>query len=495
MSEVETPSALERLLAGPAGLGTEAARLSRTAPAVDHPASEPAESELRGPEGLGTPPAPRARHGSPGALGARTLGRSAGPTLGAAAGDRLSSLIGELLSSPNRPDATTLPTPPSDLPAPDTPGPTPAAAAAQILVAPPGVVVPPGPPIALTAAGAEPTCPPRTSTARVARAAEADDDEPMPELFCPGAVRDNPALGEIVNEGLVAWAAEVGIYPGALDRLRACEFGRLIMLTHPATDDPDRLLAATKCVVAEWAADDYMVDEVSLGADPNVVGSRLAILYAVVDPAPLPADYAPQLDAYRVGDPIATAFRSAMRHMARYTSVPQMARFQHQMTILFLAWCQEADWHRNGRTPPVWEYLVQRHLNSYLPPMILIDPLAGYELPPSEFYDPRVRRAFTMAGAANVLLNDLYSAGFESDTDFNLPRVIVAEEGCTWRQAIRRTVEIHNELMHSFVAEASALSLVGSPWLRRFFVDTWAWLGGSREWHATTGRYHSQADA
>jgi 2-methylisoborneol synthase len=312
----------------------------------------------------------------------------------------------------------------------------------------------------------------------------------MPELFCPGPVRDNPALGEEVNERLVDWAGQVGIYPGQLDRLRACDFGRLIMLTHPATDDPDRLLAAAKCVVAEWAADDYYVDEVSLGADPAVVGSRLAKLHAVVDPARLPDRYAPGLDSYRRGEPIATAFRSAMEHLSRYTSPTQLGRFQHQMSILYVAWNQEADWHANGRTPPVWEYLVQRHLNSYLPPMILIDVLAGYELPAVEFYDPRVRAAFTIAGDANVLLNDLYSGASESDTDFNLPRVIAAEEDCAPREAVKRTVEIHNELMHKFVAEAAALSVTGSPMLRRFFVDTWAWLGGSREWHATTARYH-----
>jgi 2-methylisoborneol synthase len=317
----------------------------------------------------------------------------------------------------------------------------------------------------------------------------------MPELFCPGPVRDNTALGEEVNDRVVEWAAEVGIYPGERDRLRACNFGRLIMLAHPSTEDPERLATAAKCVVAEWAADDYYVDEVKLGADPRVVGSRLANLHAVVDPAQLPSRYAPELEEYRRNEPIATAFRSAMEHLARFASVTQLARFQHQMAILFVAWNQEADWHRNGYTPPVWEYLVQRHLNSYLPPMILIDAVAGYELSPGEFYDPRVRRAFTLAGDANVLLNDLYSAGFESDTDANLPRVIMADENCSRKEAIRRTVEIHNELMHSFVEEAAALSLIGSPTLRRFFVDTWAWLGGSREWHATTGRYHNRDGA
>jgi 2-methylisoborneol synthase len=320
-------------------------------------------------------------------------------------------------------------------------------------------------------------------------------DDSTPELFCPGPVRDNAALGQEVDARLLEWAEEVGIYPGRLDRLARGGFGRLIMLAHPGTDDPDRLLAAAKCVVAEWAADDYYVDEVELGADPKIVGSRLAMLHAVVDPAPLTARYASQLDDYRAEEPIATAFRTAMEHLARYASVTQMGRFQHQMSILYVAWNQEADWHANGRTPPVWEYLVQRHLNSYLPPMILIDAIAGYELSPTEFYHPRVRRAFTMAGDANVLLNDLHSADFESENDFNLPRVIAREENCSHAEAIKRTVEIHNELMYAFVAEAAALSAVGTPALRRFFADTWAWLGGSREWHATTLRYRGSEPA
>ena len=422
----------------------------------------------------------------------------------------LADIVTALLSDSRRLDPTQLPSPGERRPAQGQPSPPPPASALRPLfggptglggtaarlaglaapeLGPPAVVAPrtaplPGPPSGIDRAGwwiAGDAVAPETGAAA----------DPLPELFCPGPVRDDPALGDEVDDRLVEWAEQVGIYPGQLDRLRACGFGRLIMLTHPATDDPDRLLAATKCVVAEWAADDYYVDEVELGADPQVVGSRLALLYAVVDPASLPARYAPQLDEHRRAEAIVTAFRSAMEHLALYASPSQMGRFQHQMGILFIAWGQEADWHRNGRTPPVWEYLVQRHLNSYLPPMILIDILAGYELPAHEFYNPLVRQAFTRAGAANVLLNDVHSAAFESDTDFNLPRVIALEEGCSHEQAIRRTVEIHNEQMRTFVAEASALSLTGTPMLRRFFVDTWAWMGGSREWHATTGRYHA----
>jgi 2-methylisoborneol synthase len=312
---------------------------------------------------------------------------------------------------------------------------------------------------------------------------------PPDQLFCPDALRDDPALGDLVDTGLIAWAESVGIYPGRLDKLRSYGFGRYMMLAHPAVSDPDRLLAATKCLVAEWAADDYYVDEVSLGADPAVVGSRLARLMSVVDPARLVPRYAAAMNEYHRLQPISEAFRTAMEHLAGYASTAQMGRFQHQMAILFLAWTQEADWHVNRRTPPVWEYLVQRHLNSYLPPMILVDVLAGYELPAHEFYHPDVRCALTTAANAAVLVNDLHSGPSESEADFNLPRVLAVQEGLTDREAMARTVGIHNELMHTFVGSAARLSAAGTPQLRRFLADTWAWLGGSRRWHATTGRY------
>ena len=321
-----------------------------------------------------------------------------------------------------------------------------------------------------------------------------EDDDEMPELFCPGPVRDDPALGELVNEQTVEWAEEVGIYPGRLDHLRASNFGRLIMLTHPGTDDPDRLLAATKMVVAEWASDDYYLDDEEVGADPVTAAARFALIYGVVDPVALPARYAPRIDGFIQDEPIARAYRSAMKHLAQYTTVDQMARLQHQMAILYTTLDQNASWRLNKQRPKVWEYLIHREHNSYLPPMILVDPLAGYELSPTEFYHPRVRRPVLMVGLAAVLLNDLNSAGKESADDYSLPGLIAAEEGCSPKEALKRTVDIHNELMRNFVVEAAALSLTGSPALRRFLADLWAWCGGSREWHATTLRYHPDSE-
>ena len=319
--------------------------------------------------------------------------------------------------------------------------------------------------------------------------------EPDLELYCPPAFRDDKALGEEVNDRLVDWAEQIGIYPGQLDRVRAANFGRLMMLTHPATDDPDRLLAASKCVLAEWATDDHFLDEESMGADAKTIGSRLGITYAAVDPADLPVSYAPQLDQALSDEPVAVAYRSAFDHLAQYATPTQVARLRHELSVMFMAYNHEANWRTAGRIPPVWEYLTHRHENSFLPPMVLVDPIAGYELPSVEFADRRVRRVFCLAGSASVILNDLYSMSKELDTDFDLPKVIAAEEKCSPQEAIERSVQIHNELMHTFEAEAAVLSHVGSLALRRFLTDIWAWLGGNREWHSTTGRYHGASNA
>jgi 2-methylisoborneol synthase len=243
-------------------------------------------------------------------------------------------------------------------------------------------------------------------------------------------------------------------------------------------------------VLAEWSTDDHFVDEESMGADPKLLGVRLAITHAAMDPADLPVDYAPQLDKALSEEPVAVAYRSAFEHLAQYATPAQVARLRDQLTIMFMAYNHEAAWRVSGRVPPVWEYLTHRHQNSFLPPMTLVDPVAGYELSPYEFVDPRVRRVFSLAGSASVILNDVYSKAKESDTDFDLPKVIAAEENCSPAEALDRTVRIHNELMHTFVAEAAALSQFGSPALKRFLADIWAWLGGSREWHSTTARYH-----
>ena len=314
----------------------------------------------------------------------------------------------------------------------------------------------------------------------------------VPPLHCPDAVRDDPALGEEVNNRLVAWAEEVGLFSGRLERLRSHQFGRLFMLAHPDCDDPDRLLAAARCGLAEWAVDDHWVDE---GEDttPELLGPRLALTHAVVDPVRLPARYLAQFEQVVQREPVLRAFRSSLGLLEQIANPTQVARLRHELAVMFVGYSQEAQWRSSGRTPAVWEYLLHRYENAFFPCMVLIDPVGGYELPAHEFADQRVRRTYLYAATANVLLNDLYSMHKEDPTDTNLPNLIAAEEQCSLQDAVNRAAQIHDELMYTIEAEAALLSKAGSPQLRRFLAGLWAWMGGSKEWHATSPRYNSPA--
>lgn len=417
----------------------------------------------------------------------------------------LAALVAALLSSPERPGWSGVPGFPAHIPDREEPAPAETPNARRLPSGPTGLGTSaarfPWPAVVDQPAvvrGAKPRIPRvptglGTSAVRVA-AERPDDDASVPQLYCPGPVRDDPVLGEVVNERLVEWAEEVGIYPGQLDRVRAANFGRLIMLTHPDTDDPDRLLAAAKCALAEWSTDDHYVEDEALGADPKLLATRLALAHAVVDPPQLPVRYAPELERAAREDPVLVAYRSSLDNLGRYASGTQLSRLRCQMAVTFLAWNHEVAWRTEGRIPPVWEYLVHRHEDSFLPCMVLIDAVGGYELPPTEFDDQRVRRAFAMAGSAAVLVNDLYSMAKDQHAggiDLNLPTVIAAEEKCSLDEAVKRSVEIHDELVQTFETEAFVLSLAGSPALRRFLAGVWAWLGGNREWHRTSPRYNS----
>lgn len=323
----------------------------------------------------------------------------------------------------------------------------------------------------------------------------------IPALYCPPPVRDNPALAEAVNFGIITWAEEIGLYEGRLDDLRKADFGRLIMLAHPDCDDADRLLAAAKCAVSEWSVDDYYCEEDASDIAPDgsrstaeaELGPRLELAAAAMDPVHLPARYQVKVEEAMQSDPILRAFRTSFEHLSRFATQTQVARLRTEIAGWFIALGAEAGWRAAGRMPPVWEYLLNRQPHSFLPCMAPIDAVGGYEVPAAEYTDPRVRRVVTTAALASQMVNDLYSMAREDlsgGREFNLPTVLAAEEQCSRRQAVQRTAEVHDELVHRFEAEAGALAAAGSPELRRFLTGLWAWMGGNRAWHADSRRYN-----
>ncbi|WP_438296363.1 terpene synthase family protein [Streptomyces sp. HUAS TT7] len=163
---------------------------------------------------------------------------------------------------------------------------------------------------------------------------------------------------------------------------------------------------------------------------------------------------------------------------------------------MFAALAQEATWRATRYQPQVWEYLMNRQANSFLPCMTAVDTLGGYRLPAEVWAHPDVHDAVGTASLAASIANDIYSADTEATGahgDFNLPRAITAEQPCTPQEALRISADLHNELMHRFRQQCDDLAHRGGSELHRFLDGVLDWCAGSLAWHRTAPRYHRQA--
>ncbi|GAA0941312.1 family 2 encapsulin nanocompartment cargo protein terpene cyclase [Actinocorallia libanotica] len=316
-------------------------------------------------------------------------------------------------------------------------------------------------------------------------------DGKAPPLYVPAVERADDALAAEVNARLGRWAAEQGFQEHELDALESAGFGRLAVLTHPDSDDPDALLVAAQLNASWWAADDYYADDTSLGAVPELLPPRLALVMAVMDPPPAAGAFTPPLEQAVEDDLVLRMLGSATRHLGRHATPTQVQRVCYSTFAMFVSWTAYAAWRETGH-PPAWEYLAARQHDSFYTSMTLIDVVGGYELPSELFYDQRVRDALFQAGTASVLLNDLFSVEKDAADEkpvCNMVLLTAADRGCTTEEAVELTVDLHNDFVRGFEAAHGELASVPSPQLQWFLRGVRAWMGGGFEWHATNTRY------
>lgn len=330
------------------------------------------------------------------------------------------------------------------------------------------------------------------SASTIGRTHRATANLVVPPLYCPDPVRIDDALGNQVDDLLMPWIEQIGVFPGQHRKIRESGFGRFAMLCHPDTDDPDRLFLAAQCIAALFAVDDHYCDDESGGSVPALVGPRLSLALAALEPAYLTGQYPGELERGLSADPVLAGLRSYMERVTHFATPSQIARVRHEIIAMFVTMTAEAAWRISGATPAVWEYLAQRQVNSFLPCMSLIDVIGGYEVPANVYSAQPVRRATVLAASATIIANDLYSAPKESMTevgDFNLPQLLAIEQGCSLQEAMTLSASVHDAVVHAYEEAEHALLRDASPVLKRYLAGVSAWVGGSREWHRTSGRY------
>ncbi|GLZ28581.1 terpene synthase [Lentzea sp. NBRC 105346] len=311
-------------------------------------------------------------------------------------------------------------------------------------------------------------------------------------MYVPIAERVDPALAEVVDDRVGAWALECGFKPDEAELMRKAGFGRLAMLTHVDTNDPEQLLIAAKLNAAWWAADDLYADDSERGATPTALPPRLALVMAAMDPVAPAGEFSLELDNALRGDPVLIALRAGIDHLGARSTPSVVQRVNYSTFAMFVSWDAYAAWRYTGDYPPAWEYLAARQHDSFYTSMTLIDAVGGYELTANLYYEPHVRKLMMQAGTASVMVNDLFSVAKDAADETpvcNMVLQIAADRNIPVEEATEITVDLHNQLVRDFEEGHRNLLGVPSPELQRFLKGLRAWMGGGFEWHATNPRY------
>ncbi|WP_030312939.1 family 2 encapsulin nanocompartment cargo protein terpene cyclase [Streptomyces flavochromogenes] len=324
------------------------------------------------------------------------------------------------------------------------------------------------------------------------------EGRPIPGLYFHPVPEPDPVRVDEVSRRIKAWALdEVQLYPedweGEFDGFSV---GRYMVACHPDAPTVEHLMLATRLMVAENAVDDcYCEDH---GGSPIGLGGRLLLAHTALDPLHTTTEYQPLWAESLYADAPRRAYRSAMEYFVNQSTPSQADRFRHDMARLHMGYLAEAAWAETDHMPEVWEYLAMRQFNNFRPCPTITDTVGGYELPADLHAQPAMQRVLALAGNATTIVNDLYSYMKELDspgTHLNLPVVIAEREGVSDREGYLKAVEVHNDLMRDFEAEAAALAAACPvPTVQRFLRGVAVWVDGNHYWHQTNTYRYSLPD-
>jgi 2-methylisoborneol synthase len=321
---------------------------------------------------------------------------------------------------------------------------------------------------------------------------------PVPGLYHHPVPEPDPVRVEEVSRRIKAWAVdEVELFPPDWeDQFDGFSLGRYMVACHPDAPGVEHLMIATRLMAAENALDDVYCED--HGGSPVGLGGRLLLAHTALDPLHTTTEYQPDWAASLHADAPRRAYRSAMQYFVQEASPSQADRYRHDMARLHLGYLAEAAWSETDHVPEVWEYLAMRQFNNFRPCPTITDTVGGYELPADLHARPAVQRVIALAGNATTIVNDLYSYTKELASPgrhLNLPVVIAEREDCSVRDAYLKAVEVHNDLMHAFEAEAAEVAATCPvPNLLRFLRGVAAWVDGNHYWHQTNTYRYSLPD-
>jgi 2-methylisoborneol synthase len=303
------------------------------------------------------------------------------------------------------------------------------------------------------------------------------------------------ALSERIEASLHGWLAGLDLLPVPCGAVTSYSLGRFAISCYGEHVEEGRLSLAARYFAALFILDDHYCDDDSFGSSPVLLGERLTLLLAVIDPVVLRPGDAAAFHAAVTSDPVLAVWRAFMAELDQVTTFAQRGRIRHEITNMLLSMAGEASWRMAGKMPPGWEYAVNRQFNGALPCTALIDVVGGYELSPRWYYDPRIRRCSILAGNAVMIANDFFSMAKEARTRsqaYNLAGVIGAERAYAAAEASQHNVMFYDKAVEAFEAARRELAPEVSADVMRYLEGLDRWVTGSIDWYQITRRYNAK---
>ncbi|WP_331766557.1 selina-4(15),7(11)-diene synthase [Embleya sp. NBC_00896] len=238
-----------------------------------------------------------------------------------------------------------------------------------------------------------------------------------------------------------------------------------------------------------FGVDDGYCEEGSLGTDP---GGLVAVLSRLTRIAQNPE--APMM----VDDPLAMGLRDLRRRISVHATPVQTARWVDALREYFMSVVWEASHRRLGTVPDLNDYTLMRLYDgatSVVPPMMEF--AYGYELPPNERDDLRVRALAEMAYFLITWDNDIFSYHKESRAGqyyLNVLRVLEHHDNLTPEEALPTVIAQRDRVTCLFLRVREQLFTTAGADLRQYVDSLAAFIRASQDWGVSSHRYTTPDD-
>lgn len=308
----------------------------------------------------------------------------------------------------------------------------------------------------------------------------------VPELYQPfpsGLHPDAQALEEV-------WMAAVDHYqlaatPAERARIARTKWG--IMSSRMYSTGPvERVQLAVQLSACISEGDHQAIEGTAGRGDlPGVADHLLRWRMAIENPDAQLDDEANGFDRY---------FQDLCRRLHRMATPFQLLRMSASLADYALGAAADSVYIHARRIPALAQYREIRKRTAFLHGFyfLLLEIIAGYELPPTTVTDPDFRALDFAAQDIVSIANDILSCLRERQAGLgaNLPAALARHYGYSLQEAINHAAELHRQRTIDYETHAAKLLTSTDPKLHHYTQAIRKFVQGIQDWYRETLRYH-----